>query len=219
MCNRFFTDLESVPVIIIGDFNVPMNKPNEANTLKFNNLMNDFALENKIEVPTFRRSQNTLDLLIDSYVDPWATDITVRDSISFSDHALIEFTLKDLTTLSRKSLNNINYRLINEETMKVFSDTFRESHTCSPQVSFLELAQGFRVNTSQAFENSFTEIERVISTIPRNDWYTSECKNAKILSRKAEITFLNHPTQENEIQMKKLWNLSVRTIGNAQENY
>ena len=220
LCNRFITDNEPAPVIILGDFNIAMNKTSDSATIKMANLLNDIALQNKIETPTFRKSQNTIDLLLDSYVDPWVTDVFVKDAISFSDHALIEFNLKPLTTLSRKSRKEISVTKTNDISMQNFDDLLTELQPPGRSaLTSLELTQALRRNVWHAFDESFDKLIAVITTIPGKNWYNGDCKKAKAAFREAETIFRKNQTDENRKNMNKLRNLSVRAIGKAKEDY
>ena len=220
LLNRFVNDpTRSTPVVILGDFNVQMNKDREPSTIKLTSLLNDYAMENRINVPTFKKSKNTLDLIIDSYIEPRVHDIVVKNRVSFSDHALLSFSLGAMTTLPRKTKKNIQQQQFGRDAKDQFKTMMVKAPGSDDSDSSLTLTQTFKTKLVDAFGKSFVEVSRVINTIPRNEWYNSECKKAKIAFRKAERDYDNHPTDENERNLKRFRNASVRAVGKAKTEY
>ena len=84
-------------LIIIGDFNLHINDPNNINGSRFSHLLNDLSLQNHVHAPTYRHSNHTLDLVIDSYtesyLEPIVSDVKVCEVSSYSDHSLVTFNV------------------------------------------------------------------------------------------------------------------------------
>ena len=96
-CNDLANLLESninssSELILLGDFNIAVNKPPEAKPATFMDILNSFNLINKVDKPTHRLS-NTLNLIIpdaNSNIIP-----RIRVDKLFSDHNIV---LLDIST-------------------------------------------------------------------------------------------------------------------------
>ena len=74
-------------LLLLGDFNFPLNKCKEPNSIKFTKLLEEFSLQQHVTLPTCK-SLNTLDLVITrSSNEILLTKPKVKDFIS--DHAAI----------------------------------------------------------------------------------------------------------------------------------
>ena len=78
-------------LILIGDFNLHIEDLSDTRATRFRDLLTDLSLQNHVQVPTYRRSSHTLDLVIDSYTDPIVSSVETSSLSSFSDHSLITF--------------------------------------------------------------------------------------------------------------------------------
>ena len=86
-------------VVLVGDMNIHVNKPEESVARKFLDSLHDFSLQNHIKTPTFSNARvssnesNTLDLIIDSSFHNIVHSTRVSFEFSFSDHAMVFFNL------------------------------------------------------------------------------------------------------------------------------
>ena len=76
-------------IIILGDFNLHMNKAFDKDVIRFNNIISTFGLTQLIDKAT-HVSGNTLDLLITNQNETQIKDIIV-DDVNYSDHSFIFF--------------------------------------------------------------------------------------------------------------------------------
>ena len=99
-------------LVILGDFNLHVNKFSEPDIIRFNEILSTFGLSQLIDQPT-HVSGNTLDLLITNKDETQIKDVVIND-INSSDHSQIFFKIcyefqkfKD-KVISIKSYNNID---------------------------------------------------------------------------------------------------------------
>ena len=79
--------------VIVGDFNIHVDKPNDSEASDFNSLLFSFGLVQRIDFPTHRNG-HTLDLVI---TKQWETSLTgtgfeLMDPL-LSDHAIVKFKI------------------------------------------------------------------------------------------------------------------------------
>ena len=117
-CNELANLLESKinssgELILLGDFNITVNKPSEAVPSIFLDMLNSFNLINRVDKPTHRLS-NTLDLMptlhdANSNVIPRIKIVRL-----FSDHNIVLFDISTPCTVTKstvrlyRKLKNIN---------------------------------------------------------------------------------------------------------------
>ena len=101
-CNEFINLLEnninsSGELVLLGDFNIGVNKPSDAGPATFLDILDSFNLVNKVDKPTHRLS-NTLDLIIhdaDSNIIP-----RIKVDRLFSDHNIVLFDIATPHTIT-----------------------------------------------------------------------------------------------------------------------
>ena len=100
-CNEFTNLLENHTnssggeLLLLGDFNIAVNKPLDAEPATFFDILDSFNLVNKVDKPTHRLS-NTLDLIIhdaDSNTGP-----RIKVDRLFSDHNIVFFDIATSST-------------------------------------------------------------------------------------------------------------------------
>ena len=95
LCNELASLLEtninsSSELLLLGDFNIAVNKPSDAGTSTFLDILDSLNLVNKVDKPTHRLA-NTLDLII---LDANSSIIPrVKVDQLFSDHNIILFDM------------------------------------------------------------------------------------------------------------------------------
>ena len=116
---EFYEFLEYVKInfnyfVIAGDFNIHVNKPNDLDTIKFNNLMNTFSVEQFVKTSTHKLG-NTLDLIITGSDGLGIKDVNVDSSnILGGDHHMLYFSvLCSIESCVRKQITYRNYKQVN----------------------------------------------------------------------------------------------------------
>ena len=121
--------LSSERFLIVGDMNIHVNVPDDADAIKFLDLLNCMGLTQHVTTPT-HRSGHTLDLIITRDLDSFVQTSPISDSF-LSDHCtvLFELTLRMLAT----TLKEVCYRKTKAIDIESFKDDLRKSRLCQDQ--------------------------------------------------------------------------------------
>ena len=118
MVSIFENSIKSIrnKILSMGDFNIHMDRPNDPNTIIFNDLHHSFNLRNNISFQT-HISGHTLDLIIDEQNESLVK--CVEKGHSFADHSLVQVTIcmekcdpleKSVTYRKLKNINETDFR-------------------------------------------------------------------------------------------------------------
>ena len=109
--------------------NIHVNVPDDADAIKFLDLLNCMGLTQHVTTPT-HRSGHTLDLIITRDLDSFVQTSPISDSF-LSDHCtvLFELTLRMLAT----TLKEVCYRKTKAIDIESFKDDLRKSRLCQDQ--------------------------------------------------------------------------------------
>ena len=174
-------------VLILGDFNIAVNKTQSPFTQKFNEILNILSLQNNVHVPTYKHSSNnTLDLVIDTYTSPIVENLRVDTEASFSDHHLVLFTTKIVSFQTPNICKEFPYRnLQNDAHKELFYKQIMASSADFIQLNTsLELDNSFNNILSTAYNTFFPEFYRKPKFRKINRWFNRECQSAKSAFRK-----------------------------------
>ena len=218
-------------IVFTGDFNIHMNNLGENSAWKFADLLNDLGLLNHIDVPTFKRSSNVLDLVIDSYTNPLVFETNVKPDCSISDHHLITFKLK----IEREEIIKVN-KVINFREYKNRSNTEKcINYIENAYKGFSEMynvgslaAQLYRIFA--VILSYFPSTSKTIRVSETNPWYNSDCNRQKLALRSAERKYLAslrkhtcktviNERQRNRTRLKTQKNEYARVLKNAKRDY
>ena len=178
--------------IFTGDFNIHVNNLNDSGTRQFLQMLTDLALMNHVNQPTFRRSNNILDLVIDSYTNRLVHEVSVDKQVCISDHFLISFKLKIEREKILKSNKVITFREFKKKENKdkcadYLKQAFSGFNKFSDVVSqCLNLHKIFALILSY-----FPSQTKTITVSDSNPWYNSKCRLKKLALRKAERKYSN----------------------------
>jgi hypothetical protein len=183
-----FTDLVSKFVtfpgklLIVGDFNIHWNKPNDPNTLKLNDILKNFELDQFVQKPT-HTSGNILDLVLSRRDDSVVKCVRVSDLIS--DHAIIDIDLKiDKPGLPKKTVTYRKFRAINLDTLR--EDISQSDTVQSPANTLEDLVNQYDTSLRILIDKHAPQCTRAFTERPMFPWYNMDITNAKKWRRKCE---------------------------------
>ena len=102
--------LVSHGVLILGDFNIHIDLPNDSKTSTFLEILKMFNLVQHVVAPT-HESDHTIDLII-SHPNDFVYNVVVNEY--FSDHKTVSFTLRAIKAPSKsETVTSRNFRSIN----------------------------------------------------------------------------------------------------------
>ena len=115
-------------ILLMGDFNIHMDRPDDPNTIIFNDLLDSLNLRNNI-LFQIHISGHTLDLILDEHNESLVK--CVKKGHSFADHSLVQVTIcMEKCNPNEKSVTNRKLKNINETDFRTdLSDWLTEYNT------------------------------------------------------------------------------------------
>ena len=137
----------TVEQIIVGDFNVHINKQDDSNAIILSDMLESFSLSNRVEFPT-HKLQNTLDLVINQQDSRCIRNVCQGHLLS--DHHLVLFniTSKSKVSLSRKQAFR-KYKSISPEDFS--ADVIKE-------LKFINITNTTTDNLVSAYDRSLKSV-------------------------------------------------------------
>ena len=181
-------------IIVTGDLNFHLNKHGSGDTIELINLLNEYDLTQKIQIPT-HIAGNILDVLV------VRNDCSIIKSIDVSDPALCNDegkVIKDhflicWTTTLRKSAaghKTITFRAYNKIDLTKFENDLTNSELCSlsedNDMSSSEVYNLYSKTLSDLIEIHAPLQTKVIYDRPNTKWYNSTVSVMKREKRQAE---------------------------------
>ena len=186
--SEFSEYLESVvmceeQLIIVGDFNIHVDIPEDTETIKLLDLLESFCLQQHVEGPTHIHG-HTLDLIITRQSDQIIQSAPCVDWY-LSDHASVLCSLRgrkpplNITTVSYRKWKSVNLDSLNAD--------LANSDLCNyPPENLEELVSCYNKTLQAAMDKHAPLQTRTIVSRPRVPWYNDEIRQAKRDRRKAE---------------------------------
>ena len=176
------------PVILAGDFNLHLDKPQDSNVSKFLDILDSANLLQHITTPTHKRG-HTLDLLISRAEENLVHDIKVLPDI-YSDHRVITSTLNyskpPITDVlvTYRAVKNIDYNKLQSDIAELFPnpDAF-------DGLRLETLVTTYHESLSSTYDKYAPIITRSIKYRPHAPWFTNELRNEKREKRRLERRF------------------------------
>ena len=141
--HKFWTEFENFlskhaccteELILTGDLNFHLDKPNNPNTVRFNSLLDEYGLQQKINVPT-HVAGHILDVLVvrdDSVLNSFCVSdpcLINDDGNEIRDHFAIHWSIK--LEKPKPSTKTIEYREIDKINMSALCDDISNSELTS----------------------------------------------------------------------------------------
>ena len=186
-CNELTKLLEtninlSGELILLGDFNIAVNKPLDAVPASFLDVLHSFSLINRVDKPTHRLS-NTLDLIIHDADSSLILKIKVDRF--FSDHNIIFFDISLPHTITTSKVKV--YRKLNNINPDAFMKDIGEFCLSKPTGSSLEDKVNYYHSMLQTTLDTHAPIKSwKCSDHPRIPWFNKEIAEAIRLCRHLE---------------------------------
>lgn len=170
-------------IILMGDFNIHMDKPNLPLTKDFTSCLDSFGFLQYITCPTHAKG-HTLDLICCSGVTP--TNITV-DDLPITDHFLITFTA-ELTLSTTKTARHITFRNIKNINPVNLTSTIDSS--AIPNIHNLftpdDLVSHYNTGLLHIFNSIAPLKTRSVSFTVSAPWFTADLRLLKAKGRQLE---------------------------------
>ena len=215
---NFLTDvvLFKGDLLIVGDFNFPLNNKGCSDTRQFNNIIESYNLRQHVLAPTHKLG-NTLDLLLTRASDSGVKHIEVKNHL-LSDHFAVHFSL----SISRPSrpIKTINYRNYKNIDIPAFKSDLKKLELQSTTLYDPdELAIAYNKVLSQILDKH-APLKRKSSVIrPLAPWYNDTIDVVRKEVRKAERTWRKTALTVHQQIFKEKRNQLTNTIKTAKKSY
>lgn len=206
-------------LLIVGDFNIPLNKESYYGS-KFQNILMKFNMENNVEDPTHIKG-NTLDLVITEKEYNMVENVNIYDELNITDHYCVtfDFKVKEYKEYIEKTIWFRNIKQINHEEFcfylkKYLSDT------------------DYELNVHQLTNLYNTVLKNVLCKLaplqkivlrkkcrPREDWFDNEILNLRKERRKYERIWRKKKDEISKNKYLLARNEVVRKIYKKKVNY
>lgn len=193
----------SSDLLLLGDFNIHVNKNNDYSSCSFSSLLESFGLCQYVDFPTHKVSGNILDLFI-SNLDKNLISAVESGHLPFSDHEPYVCELQLLKDYRPKEsfkfcriFKSFNYNNFSEDLKH--TDLFTRDNSLLDLDHFIDLFY----NTLQTLLDKHAPIKR-IKVVDRvnQPFYTPEIKLQKQIRSKLESKWRRDKTTENETKFK-----------------
>ena len=188
-------------VVFVGDFNFHVNIQTDTHATRFLDALNMLSLENNVEGKTYKNSENTLDLVVDSYVNKLVFNVSVCFETTFSDHAVVKFNILSSLDQRKKVVKTLEYPLYSVESKKKISDHLNSSYHdfTLNRNDPSQLMNSMNRILSYGKTNFVETAARTIHEVEINPWYNSNCREAKREKRRIERKYYkNKPAYRTE---------------------
>ena len=170
-------------LVVVGDFNIHVDVPNNSDSTKFLDILESFSLQQHVVGPTHIHG-HTLDLVITRQSDQIVRS-TPRVDRYFSDHASVFCNLHSIKPSF--STRTLSFRKLKSVDVYSLNDDLAKSDLCkNPPDDLEELVTSYNKALKAVLDKHAPVKTRTIVVRPRVPWYTDEIRHAKGERRKAE---------------------------------
>jgi hypothetical protein len=170
-------------LVVVGDFNIPMDSISCTDTTKFKDLLYSLSLIQHVNMPTHQHG-HILDLVITRSFDNCIQNIITHPAV-MSDHSPLTFQCSIDKPAAVKKV--IKTRKLKDIDINAFrTDINNTPLVRSPTNSIEDLVQHFNATMSALLNKHAPLITKEVFVRPNSPWYTEEIKHAKQLKRQAE---------------------------------
>jgi exonuclease III len=184
----FLGELTILPgsLIVVGDFNIHVNKPDEKHVKLFNNMLNTMHLHQHINEPT-HKSGNTLDLIISRTNEELLAGTKVLPRRLSDHHAII--TCLSMSPPKPKP-HVVTYRKLRKIDLTSFSSDVREEFATIAETQDTIDADSYNKILGEVLDKHAPEITRRIVPHTSKPWYSDEIHQERRQRRRYERKWL-----------------------------
>ena len=178
-------------ILFMGNFNIHMDQPEEANTIIFNNLLDSLNLRNNMTFQT-HISGHTLDLIIDDQTESLVK--CMKKGHTFADHSLVQATIgiekynpldKSVTYRKFKNINEIKFR-------KDLKDQLTECGTHEELEAKIDCYNRVILTTLDKHAPQKTKLVKVSH---KQTWFSDRIKAEIRVRQKKELIWMKDPNE------------------------
>jgi len=176
------------PIVLVGDANVRLDRPTDPSALRFNDLVESFALRQHVTGATHILG-GTLDVVV-TKSDDTPSSLIVTD-VGLSDHYLVTWYVNMRRTSARTYVTS-ERRLWKNLDVASFRSALCSSALCTANLTAETLdADAMAAQYNQVMTTILDDLAPLKTTTYRvrqsDPWYNDECRSAKRSARKLEV--------------------------------
>ena len=201
-------------LLVLGDFNIHIEKSTDEVAQKLRDLVYSFNLEQHINQATHEKG-HTLDLVMTREDESIVSSLSVTPA-AFSDHHVVKFNIPGKTTIGeQKTIKVRNLKGIDISKLK---EDIEMSLRDLPQ-DLDERVQFFNTTLSDLMEKHAPEQEKVVKLRPYAPWYNNRIQQAKQERRKAERRWKKTGLEIDQQIVKEKHRLVQNMCAEAKKKY
>ena len=200
--------------LIVGDFNIHVNKNNDPNSTKFGQLVERYNLHQHVQFPT-HRAGNTLDLVL-THSDIVVSDIKTDRSIP-SDHFSILFKIS--TKSADLPKRTLSYRKWLDVDVKSFKSDIETAFKDYDPSSIEEAVSTFNTRLTDLADIHAPVKSCTVKPRPQSPWYTAELAKEKQRRRHLEQIFLKTKLVVDRERFNEQRNLYNSKLTSTKQSY
>ena len=205
--------------LIVGDFNIHVDNPDDSEAADFDSLLNSFGLCQMVHFPTHCNG-HTLDLVLtkECKTSSYVTDFVSTDPC-LSDHLVVMFKLPRIKK-RHFTQKRISYRKLKSLDGEAFQASISDSFSGLVNSDDLcKLVDGYSQVVTAALDRHAPLKSRVITIRPRAPWYTEEIAEAKKARRRAERRWRRSKESDDRLIYVNLCKSVNAILHHAKSNY
>ena len=208
-------------MVLTGDVNIRLDRPSDPSSVRFNDLLQSFALTQHVSTSTHSLG-GILDVVVTKSDDP-PSCLQVCD-IGISDHHLVTWSVNIRKTTAPNYVTS-ERRLWKNLDVARFRTALLSSSLCTDEVTGSDLnVDAMASQYNQVITTILDDMIPVTTTtyrVRRSDpWYDDECRSAKRAARKLERRYKrtlktssrNRPTATSVSASSESWVLALKTL-------
>ena len=206
----------SAPIILCGDFNLHINKPDDPDGQRFISTMDSYGYTQHVNFPTHMNG-NTLDLIFTRDSDNISV-LNISEHDFISDHCFVHCnialpsTALELKQFSYRKFKNIDFT-------KMQTDITESSFIQEPSEDVSALASQYESCLSSILDKHAPLKTKVIAVRPTIPWYSDELQSLKSAKRRHERAWRLDKSAQNRILFIKARDEFARCYRKAADNH
>jgi hypothetical protein len=170
-------------IVIMGDFNIKVNAPEDTDTIKFMELLNSFDLKQHVKCPT-HVSGNTLDLIITKAEMSFSIS-EPTESWYISDHCFVDANLGLKKPVHQ--IKEVTFRKIRNIDQSSFTDDLTSIVNDLSEIENIEvLTDEYNKRLAKCLDKHAPLKTKQITVRKKLPWYSQDILNTKKKKRRAE---------------------------------
>ena len=227
--SEFFSEFSSLlalyhggnhELMIMGDFNLHINKPHLTNVIKFNEILEMFSLTQHVKSPT-HNAGNILDLVITRKDSNLLTECNVGELLSDHYSILLRVNLSKPKPAKKlvkfRKTRNIDMAKLKKDVANHLSGMNRLAESTGPE--YLKSLINLYEKCTNILDQHAPIQEKMITIRNNTPWNNSDIKEAKTAKRRAEKKWRKTRSQVDFDNFKEKRNQYNKTLNNLRTQY